>query len=101
MADKKELEGVIAEIKDGLAYIYLSEEKAEELSDASFVELPQIGANVKEGEQFASVETAKSVESLKSPVSGVVDKVSEELKDDPTSISKKTSTENFIIIVKL
>jgi len=101
MADKKELEGVIAEIKDGLAYIYLSEEKAEELSDASFVELPQIGAKIKEGEQFASVETAKSVESLKSPVSGVVDKVSEELKDDPSSISKKTSTENFIIIVKL
>ena len=101
MADKKELEGVIAEIKDGIAYIYLSKDKAEELSDASFVELPKAGAEVKEGEQFASVETAKSVESLKSPVSGVVDKVSEELKDDPSYISQKTSTENFIITVKL
>ncbi len=101
MADKKELEGVITEVKDGIAYIYLSKDKAEELSAASFVELPKAGTEVKEGEQFANVETAKSVESLKSPVSGVVDKVSEELKDDPSSISQKTSAKNFIITVKL
>ena len=44
MADKKELEGVIAEIENGVAFIYLTDEKANELSDASFVELPAIGA---------------------------------------------------------
>jgi glycine cleavage system H protein len=101
MADKKELEGVIAEIENGVAFIYLTDEKANELSDASFVELPAIGTEVKEGEAFANVETAKSVENLKSPVSGTVEKISDDLKNNPGLISQKTSKENFIITVKL
>ncbi len=99
--EKKELEGVIAEINEGVAFLYLSEEKANDLSDASFVELPKEGTEVKEGESFANVETAKSVEALKSPVSGKVEKIAEDLKNSPADIAKKTSKENFIITVKL
>lgn len=101
MADKKELEGVIAEIENGIAFLYLSEDKAGELSDASFIELPEPGKEVKEGEQFSSVETAKSVEALKSPVSGTVEKVADDLKGAPANIAQKTSKDNFIITVKL
>jgi glycine cleavage system H protein len=101
MAEKKELEGVIAEIENGIAFLYLTDEKANELNDASFVELPTTGTKVKEGEAFANVETAKSVENLKSPVSGTVEKTSDDLKSNPGLISQKTSKENFIITVKL
>ncbi len=101
MSEKKELEGVIAEIENDTAYIYLSSEKAGQLSEASFVELPEIGKEVKEGEQFANVETAKSVENLKSPVSGTVTAIAEDLKTTPANISSKTSKENFIVQVKI
>ena len=101
MAEKKELEGVVAEIENDTAYIYLSSEKAGELSDANFVELPAIGKEVKEGEAFVKVETAKAVENLKSPVSGKTEKVADDLKDNPSAVAQKTSKENFIVKIKL
>ncbi len=101
MSEKKELEGIIAEIENGVAFLYLSTDKANDLSDASFVELPEVGKKINEGEQFASVETAKSVEALKSPVSGTVEKIAEDLKNSPQNITEKTSKDNFIITIKL
>ncbi len=101
MSEKKELEGVIAEIENGVAFLYLGTDKANDLSDASFVELPEVGKKINEGEQFASVETAKSVEALKSPVSGTVEKIAEDLKNSPQNITEKTSKDNFIITIKL
>ena len=49
------------------------------LGDVVYVELPQVGDRVAQGEPFGEVESTKSVSELFAPVSGVVSEVN----DDP------------------
>lgn len=57
------------------------------LGDIVFVDAPKVGANVKKGEVFGSVESVKAVSDLYSPVTGTVTEVNESLKDSPEKLN--------------
>jgi glycine cleavage system H protein len=57
------------------------------LGDIVFVDLPKVGAELKAGETFGSVESVKAVSDLYSPVTGTVTEVNETLKDAPEKIN--------------
>lgn len=57
------------------------------LGDIVFVESPKVGAAVKKGEIFGSVESVKAVSDLYSPVTGTVAEVNEELASSPEKIN--------------
>jgi glycine cleavage system H protein len=57
------------------------------LGDIVFVESPKVGAAVKKGEVFGSVESVKAVSDLYSPVTGTVTEVNEELASAPEKIN--------------
>ncbi len=57
------------------------------LGDIVFVESPKVGASVKKGEVFGSVESVKAVSDLYSPVTGTVTEVNEELASAPEKIN--------------
>jgi glycine cleavage system H protein len=59
----------------------------EQLGDITLVELPRLGAAVKRGEAFGSVESVKSVSDLYAPVSGTIAAVNEALKDAPELVN--------------
>ena len=101
MADKKVLEGIVAEIENGVATLHLSEEKANELESPSFIELPQVGKKIFQGDVIGSIETAKSVENIKTPVSGEVIEINSKLKDHPELATEDPSGKGFLIKVKL
>jgi glycine cleavage system H protein len=58
------------------------------LGDIVFVDLPQVGAELKAGDIFGSVESVKAVSDLYSPVTGTVTEVNESLKDAPEKINE-------------
>lgn len=58
------------------------------LGDIVFVDLPQVGAELKAGEIFGSVESVKAVSDLYSPVTGIVTEVNESLKNAPEKINQ-------------
>ena len=62
------------------------------LGDIVFVDLPKIGAEVKAGEIFGSVESVKAVSDLYSPVTGTVTEINEALKDAPEKINADANT---------
>lgn len=62
------------------------------LGDIVFVDLPQVGAELKAGEIFGSVESVKAVSDLYSPVTGTVTEVNESLKDAPEKINQDANT---------
>jgi len=62
------------------------------LGDIVFVDLPKIGAEVKAGEIFGSVESVKAVSDLYSPVTGTVAEINEALKDAPEKINADANT---------
>ncbi len=57
------------------------------LGDIVFVELPKVGAEVKAGEIFGSVESVKAVSDLYAPVSGTVTEINEALNSTPETIN--------------
>ena len=60
----------------------------EQLGDVVFVDLPQVGSAVTQGEQFGSIESVKAVSDLYSPVSGEVVAVNGDAAAQPESVNR-------------
>ena len=58
-----------------------------QLGDVVFVELPEVGRTLKEGEVFGTIESVKAVSELFSPVSGEVVAVNSELGSHPDRVN--------------
>src|SRR5512140_1818546 len=72
----------------------------QQLGDVVYVELPEIGAKLTQGESFGTIESVKAVSELYAPVSGEVVEVNAALKDKPESINKDPHA-SWMIVVKL
>ena len=71
-----------------------------QLGDVVYVELPDIGANLKQGESFGTIESVKAVSELYSPVSGEVVEVNNALRDHPETVNTLPH-ETWIVVLKL
>lgn len=60
---------------------------ADELTDITYVELPEVGSTVTAGEAFGEVESVKATSELLSAVSGTVTEVNSELADQPELVN--------------
>lgn len=60
-----------------------------QLGDVVFVELPEVGRKVKQGEAFGTIESVKAVSELFSPVSGEVVGVNQDLGVHPEAVNAK------------
>jgi glycine cleavage system H protein len=58
-----------------------------QLGDVVFVELPQVGRVVSQGEAFGTIESVKAVSELFAPVSGEVVEVNPALGDHPEQVN--------------
>ena len=59
----------------------------QQLGDVVYVELPEVGATLKQGESFGTIESVKAVSELFAPVSGEVVEVNAALKDQPEAVN--------------
>jgi glycine cleavage system H protein len=72
-----------------------------ELGDIVFVELPQVGNEIKMMEPFGTIEAVKAVSDLFSPISGEVIETNSTLEDDPTVINRDPYGEGWMIKVEI
>ena len=72
----------------------------QQLGDVVYVELPEVGAKVKQGQSFGTIESVKAVSELYSPVSGEVVDVNGSLKDKPETVNSNPHG-SWMIAVKL
>jgi glycine cleavage system H protein len=72
-----------------------------ELSDIAFVELPEVGSTVKQGESMGTIEAVKAVSDLIAGVSGEVIEVNEILKNSPDKINTSPFGEGWIVKIKV
>ncbi|OFW24252.1 MAG: glycine cleavage system protein H [Acidobacteria bacterium RIFCSPLOWO2_02_FULL_65_29] len=59
----------------------------QQLGDVVYVELPEVGASLKAGQSFGTIESVKAVSELYSPVSGQVVEVNAALKTKPETVN--------------
>jgi len=83
------------------ATIGITDYAQSELGDVVFVELPKIGAQLKAGQSFGTVESVKAVSEIFSPVSGEVTAVNEALGNSPEKINQEPHAGGWLIKLKL
>ena len=81
----KEHEWIKAEGNTGT--IGITDHAQASLGDIVFVELPKVGAELKKGSSFGTVESVKAVSDLFAPVSGKVTAINEELNTSPEKVN--------------
>jgi len=67
--------------------IGITEYAQRQLGDVVYVELPDVGVQLKQGQIFGTIESVKAVSELYSPMSGRVVDVNTALKDRPETIN--------------
>ncbi|MDY0405209.1 glycine cleavage system protein GcvH [Virgibacillus sp. 179-BFC.A HS] len=72
----------------------------DELGDIVFVELPEVGDELKADEPFGSVESVKTVSELYAPVSGKVVEVNEDLEDSPEFVNESPYEKAWMVVVE-
>ena len=72
-----------------------------ELGDSVFVELPEIGSEIRRGETFGTVESVKTVSDLYAPLTGKVITVNEALTDTPETVNEDPYSGGWMIVVQL
>ena len=86
--------------EDNVALIGITDYATEELGEIVYVELPEIGDEVIQGDEFGSVESVKSLSSLFSPISGEVLSVNSGLVDQPATLNDSPFEDGWLIRVK-
>jgi glycine cleavage system H protein len=72
----------------------------QQLGDVVYVELPEIGAKLKQGQSFGTIESVKAVSELYSPVTGDVVEVNSALKDKPEAVNADPHA-SWMVVIKL
>ena len=74
-------------IEDGVAVVGVSDAAQDQLSDVVYVDLPDVGREVKAGEAIAVVESVKAAEDILAPVSGTIAAINDALIDTPELVN--------------
>ena len=72
----------------------------QQLGDVVYVELPEVGAKMKQGQSFGTIESVKAVSELFSPVTGEIVEVNSALKDKPEGVNAHPH-ESWMVVIKL
>jgi glycine cleavage system H protein len=72
----------------------------QQLGDVVYVELPEVGVKLKQGQSFGTIESVKAVSELYSPVTGEVVEVNTALKDKPEAVNKDPHG-SWMVVIRL
>jgi len=95
----KEHEWVMVE--GNTATIGVSEYAATELGDVVFLELPEPGAQMGQGDVVGTIETVKSVEDLYAPLTGEVLEINEAILDEPELLNNSSMDDGWLFRMQI
>jgi glycine cleavage system H protein len=88
-------------VKEGIGAVGISEHAAHELGDITFVELPKMGAAVKQFGVLGSIESVKAASDIFAPLSGKVIKVNEALDTAPEIVNESAEDAGWMAWVEI
>lgn len=84
-----------------IATIGISAFAVDQLGDIVFVELPQEGDSIEQGERLGTIESVKAVEELYAPVSGTVIETNQAIVESPEDIAADPYGEGWLMKVRI
>ena len=88
-------------VEGNVGTVGISEHAAHELGDITFVELPKIGAVVKQFGVLGSIESVKAASDIFAPLSGKVAKVNDALDTAPEAVNESAEDAGWMARVEI
>lgn len=90
-----------AQVDENIVSVGITEFAQEQLGEVVYVELPEEGAKVNQGESFGVIESVKAASDLYAPVSGTVIEVNMALLEDPSSLNDDPMNDGWLIRIEM
>ena len=87
-------------LEDQDAIIGITEHAQELLGDLVYVELPDIGKEVRAGEELGVVESVKAASDFYAPISGVITEVNEVVSSNPGIVNSDPYQAGWLVKIK-
>ena len=88
-------------VEGDTARVGITDYAQSELGDIVFVELPEVGTELRQGSPFGTIEAVKTVSDLYAPVSGTVVEVNGELADSPELVNESPYEDGWMVKLKM
>ncbi len=88
-------------VENGIGTVGITSYAQEQLGDIVFVELPEVGREVKKMEGVAVVESVKAASDIYTPVSGKIVEVNEDLNSSPNLINEDPYGKGWLFKIEL
>ena len=85
---------------DGSVRLGVTDYAQEQLGDVVYVELPEAGKHVTAGDEVVMIESVKAAGEVKTPVTGEVITVNEELSDSPELVNNDAFGDGWMITIR-
>ena len=86
---------------DGLVTLGVTEYGQSLLGDLVFIQFPEVGAQIDEGDTIATLESVKSAWDVLAPVSMTIEAINEELVDQPERVNEDAFGEGWLVRVRV
>ncbi len=90
-----------SEEDQGVVKVGITDHAQAQLGDLVFVELPEEGAHVAQGDACAVVESVKAASDIYSPVSGEVVSINDQLADAPEMVNSDPYNDGWLFSVRI
>ena len=87
-------------LEDGIAVVGITDYAQDHLGDVVFIELPDVGTEVKQFEPFGVIDSVKASSELYAPLSGEVEAVNDALTEQPELVNQEPYGEGWMIKVR-
>ncbi|TLP45658.1 MULTISPECIES: glycine cleavage system protein GcvH [Cohaesibacter] len=88
-------------VEGDIATIGITDYAQSQLGDVVFVELPEVGASMSQGDEAAVVESVKAASEVYAPIDGEVTEVNEGLEEDPSKVNSDAEGDAWFLKMKV
>ena len=88
-------------LQDDIAVVGITDFAQNQLSDLTFVELPDIGSVFSAGDEAAVVESVKAAADVYAPISGEIVEINSTLEDEPEKVNEDAFGNGWLFKIKM
>ncbi len=88
-------------LEDGIATVGITDHAQDALGDVVFVELPDPGREVEDGEAISVVESVKAASDVYAPLAGRITEINQAIIDDPALVNRDSAGEGWFFKLAL
>ena len=89
------------DVDGDIGTVGITDHAQDQLGELVYVEVPEVGANLDQGDEACVVESVKAASEVYAPCSGEIVEVNEDLADAPTTVNEHAEGDGWLFKIKI